>query len=518
VAVIACASASASSRSFRERFVWRGVPAASVADGNGSTVWWNRDDWDVRGDTHAVAVQPFNDAWHGFHIDIHKAGSRSPGSGAENNSVFNPGGDGSPGVGIMHLDFQGILSARLRRPVLISRRRPGSISFWAPRFATTGHWWEIAISPLAQGAIGGEYTAVPGRQDSETLPSPLSGLHDGGATNGPGHRQYTLDSINLVSTGWPDIPNCANQAPQDRIGWFTRWGVTKAVGGRVRDFVNPRGSVARLVRTSPNERTRLFHWKVLFYPDRLRLLADFSGKGVFRSVEQWRVRVPWSEVYVYLLYAAYQADHHPQANCGLGEAGVGQIEELAWRDVQVSPTKYSRTWTLPRGGESAAQIRDGGWMSYDLRDIQRHSSLRGLEAPNLGPYDEFQSYRYCSIYNGGGIVCGDPARAPTRQVNLRPRLTRGDLRRLAHAQIVADLRYPGSVRVTVNDHPVGVLPRVPEGTSPSPSGAAFEPQAWVRRSLTIPVHHLHTGVNTVQLDLDQQHVEVDRIELELARR
>jgi hypothetical protein len=95
----------------------------------------------------------------GFHTDIHRALSADPDDARiDNRDVV--GGDGSPGVGIMHTDFQGIVSARLRNGCS-SHRRVRRSSRSGLRFQTTAHWWEIAITPTTR-VVGAEYTSVPG--------------------------------------------------------------------------------------------------------------------------------------------------------------------------------------------------------------------------------------------------------------------------------------------------------------------------------------------------------------------
>src|SRR4029453_2092449 len=90
------------------------VPEASD-NGKATTVWWNPDVWDARGDSSFLAINAT-----GYHVDVHKALSADPTDGREDNNTYAVGGDGSPGVAAMRMDYQGISSARLRNPMLIS--------------------------------------------------------------------------------------------------------------------------------------------------------------------------------------------------------------------------------------------------------------------------------------------------------------------------------------------------------------------------------------------------------------
>src|SRR6266540_5422563 len=47
-----------------------------------TTVWWNPDVWDTRGDTSFPAIAP---PATGYHVDVHKALSADPTDGRENN-------------------------------------------------------------------------------------------------------------------------------------------------------------------------------------------------------------------------------------------------------------------------------------------------------------------------------------------------------------------------------------------------------------------------------------------------
>jgi hypothetical protein len=462
---------------FLERFVWSGDHAAETGD-HGTTVWWDPHSWDVRGDTQFLAV---TSPGKGFHTDIHRAASPVVSDGrAANAHVVN--GDGSPGVGVMHTDYQAIVSARLRNPMLIAPGRPGVVTFWAPRFQTSAHWWEIAITPANQVA-GAEYTSVPSVDDP--FEGPLLTGNEG--TPGPGHRPAE-ESVNLIATGFPDAP-C-----QTDLGWRVRFGVKSTIGGVTRDAVNKRQSIEELMSTDPAERDKLYQWRIEFHPDRVVLFGVRYGTGEFEELDAFPVTVPWPEVYVHFLAVAYQADHHPQPPCFLG-----QVRELQWRDITVEPVRYAATVVTPKEAGVDNVPRRTGWMSFDLRDTQRFGTMQ----PNPLAYDRFGSLAYC---RGGVFFCT----TQTERIDLtftRP----SQFGVLARTQLVYDIRSvggSGSATLFVNGTRVGVLP-------PASSVKGARGEEWVHRSIDVPASLLRPGANDLRIDLEGV-VQLDRLQMEFA--
>lgn len=470
----------------RERFDWSGAHAATLGAG-GTTVWWDESAWDVRGDTAYIAVTPIDaNISNRFHSDIHKAQSADPRDGRLDNDDYVVGGDGSDGVGVMHLDYQDILDARLRNPLLISAQRPARVRFYASSFNTTGHWWEIAITP-ADRVIGGEYTGVPGQGEAALL-EPWPGTT--ARQPGPGHSPAE-DSINLVMFGASDVP-CTT-------GWQVRAAITRSLGGTTQQFVNPAASQDALLPSDPSLAETLLHWEVEFRSDGVILRADPDENGTFELVEQWALSIPWSEVHLHLLGVAYQADHHPQEPCFLGH-----MRELRWRDVRAWPVKYAATDVLPKNVGAQQIPTDTGWRAYDLRDIQRFGpAVNGVPQPNPAEYSVSHPGAWC---NDAGYPCfGNDAQVDlSLPIPPRPGYT------IAQARFVHDARAASGTNARATLQLGGTL----IGQLPDPASVhGAESQAWVRAALPLPPAAI-ASTNTFRLNLDPGFY-IDRMEVEL---
>ena len=341
----------------------RAPPAAIVNGGSGTTVWWDEDAWDTRVGTSHNSVEG---GGKGNSIDIRRS-TADLSDAAQLDDRYVVGGDGSPGVGVMSLDFEGIISARLRNPMLISESEPGVVEFMAPVFSTTGHWWEVAITPTDE-VIGGDFTAVPG---------PGSVEHTFFGNPGPGNAPAE-DSINFIYMGATDVP-CS-------VGWRTITGFTRSVGHERSDVRGPE------IPNDPSQKDELFRFRLVYYPDRVEVYMDLDENGELELLgwgDSYEVDVPWNEVYVVLLGIGYQADHHPQADACF----QGQTRDIQWKDVSVGPVKYAQTAAFPKQDSISREASEGGWLGFDLRDT--HRSRTGANQPNPEAYNKHLSVHIC---------------------------------------------------------------------------------------------------------------------------
>ena len=205
---------------FREYFVFKGNHAATINSGAGSTVWLNTDLWDARGDT---ASNNQEGVGLGHYIDIQNSSLDLRDGGRENNK-YEVSGDGSSGALVMHTDSNSIVSARLRNPIVISQTLPGVVEFRATKFVTTGHWWEIAITPtnIVRGA---ESTAISTQAKSQPE-----------------------DSINLTTIGSSDTP-CDS-------AWNTLTRIEKSING------TKTSEIGTIMPKYLLEKDKLYEWRL----------------------------------------------------------------------------------------------------------------------------------------------------------------------------------------------------------------------------------------------------------------
>jgi hypothetical protein len=488
---------------FEEPFAWSGDHAVTMAT-SGTTTRWNIDMWDVRGDTSYNAASYLMTQVQqekGFHADVHKAASADMTSGAVNDAVHVAGGDGSRGLGTMHLDFEGIVSARLRNPLLIaSEERPGIVRFRQTRFVTTGHWWEVAITPASR-VTAGEWTSVP------ALNAGLAGPFGTGlAINttlgvGNGHTPPE-DSVNFIFQGYPDIPAM--------YGWHVRPEVKATIAGTQTNVWVPVAGFSELPPTDPAEIDHLYSYRLEYRPSGIDFYADWDAPGVLTLRGHYPISIPWPEVYVHLLGVAYQADQHPQAPCY-----QGQTRELRWADFLAAPVKYYRTSLSPGNHQHVIGDTDTiyAWVSYDLRDIQNWGgpTFDGLLRPNGAPYDRYGSMAYTSFK----VWAGKDPPQPRKSVELWFNVT-AEQASAAAARFLYDIRYTGTATLSINGTVVGLLPAattVPAALVESPDLSSV----WVERDLPFNPALLRAGGNTLRLVFSGQ-VNLDRLQFEFSHK
>ena len=472
---------------FHEDFVWEGNHAATVIKDGGatkfSTVWWNEDAWDVRSDTSHNALIPGGEGSGTEHQDIHPS-SDNLGLG-DTDFKYVVGGDGGPGVGIMHVDFEGTTSARMRNPMIISAERPGIVEFRTSNLMTTGHWWEVAITPADGTIVAGEFTAIPAVNDEFSN------------KGGPGHRPAE-DSINFLTIGSSDVPL------DKSTGWKFHNGVTTSFNGVTQDFKAPDIPIEG-DPMSPDFVEHLYSWQLKFYPDRIEASVDLDRNGDSQNPSRetqntFQVTVPWSEVYVTLIGAAYQADHHPQL-----EANLGQMREIPWKEVRIGPVKYERTVAWPKNIGTEKVQQNTGWMDYDLRDMQRYAMVLDEGDPpqaNDARYDKNTSFAMC---NGEMQTCRKGDHSETLTFNIPAE----DIVGMTSAIFIYDTRESGSSTLALNGITVGNMPN----DSTVPGRQSSDMNHWVERSLDVDPSLFRGGSNTITISMTGD-LALDRLQFE----
>jgi len=210
------------------------------------------------------------------------------------------------------------------------------------------------------------------------------------------------DGINVVIRGTSDCPVA--------YGWRTRFYVARAVGGVKKEFFTEfdAGGPTGTILTSPSEIDVFYRHRLEVANGKISLWADYSGS--MARIDSWNVTIPWSEVYVSFQGLAYQSDHHPFSNPadfpnGYNDCGYqGLTREIRWKNISVTPVKYSRTAAFPNVNHTDhSPLR--GYTSFDLRDTQHYgcSNISGLLNVNSAVYDDGSNNYYnvfcANIYN-----------------------------------------------------------------------------------------------------------------------
>lgn len=359
----------------RETFPFFGNHAATAASGRFTTVWLDEDMWDAR-----VSHSNTHNKYMGHHIDIHSsARAHTPVDGALANNIAVRGGvRGAPGAMVMHMDFQGIVSARLRNALLLPMTEDDTaahIEFYAPRVVTTGHWWEVAFT---RDIVGAEHTAIPSVRNN----LPAASRDVGGITAGPG-IDMPVNSYNIIYAGASDLM-CTY--PYARFAVSTPTQKISAPARTRNDLIPFSG-----LHTTTTYSDALMHVVITVTHDSVAITLDYDDDGLVDYNTTFAV-TPQQQlggvVYVHLVGVAYQADHHPQLN----QCNLGTERQLRWRNFAAWPVKYARTTST----DAHLINQDGtGWRSYDMRDTMRQGG-NNANAQRIGPQKNVLTVRgYC---------------------------------------------------------------------------------------------------------------------------
>jgi hypothetical protein len=541
---------------FTDNFPWTGPHAATITRGasNDKTVWLDNARWDAGIDMgQNSAMAPRAD---GNHIDIHKAVSATLANGDEvvNGTSSAKNGDGTPGLLAMRSNQQGDVSARARVPLAISATQPAVVEFWAPKYLTLGHWWEVSISPVSGRNIDSKYTALPNGTAQNTGPDGNGFAAGPGSVHGPSE-----DSINVIPRGFPD--NCIND------GWKLMFGGTRVLNGVATDIEPKLGTndvdgvpvslynlqadlltdIGRAATTlTPAEVDTVSHtlrrFRIEFRqdPGKIILWGDLKNTGTLTKLRTLNSGVPvaWSQVYVHLLGAFYNMQGHPNPSTCYpsSAAGVTTAEsdrEIHWRNVSMGPLAFTATKLSVFPPEVDGP--ETGWMAVDGRDNQRADTVSvpmTPPQPNRVPGSASSIMNYASFFAN---LCSGPngSSSGTAGWGSCPNPTSltfntGTVAGFTSARLLYDVRRMEGV--SSGGNPVRPFQDLyPEGTvSASFNGAAsialkkagefaaVPPQGWIRRFVTVPIANINVGANTITLS-STGNVVMDRFQLELIR-
>jgi hypothetical protein len=504
---------------FTDHFAWSGAHAAVVGDG--TAVFWNQDAWDVTGDTHAIAIMgewsdaPSGDTNSGHAVYVHKAtascglddADTAPCTPEPDDTSMIAGGDGSPGVAIIHLDEQDIVGGRLRNPMVITADQPGVIRLRAPRFVTDGAWWELALTPASR-VIGSENTVVESQGEGDGLGDPGGEPNQPGKGAGPGHDPQE-ESFNLVVTGSTDFA-CDNFTAEE--GSLTRIAIKTLIDGSTRpggyptsqglrynaynpkslfsgqyygnyqqnlirpgldgrkplpaDFLDADGNeiAAKVDAANLADADTLYLWQFTFTPDGVDVSADLGDGDGLQHLEHFDLGVPWNEVYVDLMAVAYQDDHHPQRQpCYAPDPYTKR--QLRFGGIQVSPVEYTSVAVFPPDrapldDQGNVMLCNGGscgrWMRYDMRDTHDFGApdtIDGVAQPRANP----APFAFARDYAHGSTAKFPGGLAPEPGFDLYVPVD-DDVRAATKAQLVYNvLGAHGKATLSVNGHEVGAL-------------------------------------------------------------
>jgi hypothetical protein len=533
-----------------EPFTWFGAHGATLLNGSDKTVWWDPDRWDVRGSTDFLT--PAAGGAPGFHIDIHKAKSATNlaegGEVTDGTSSAIGGQAGAAGVAAMRMNYQGIVAARLRNPMLVTAAQPGVVTFWAPKFVTTGHWFEVSLMPTNSPVLDATLSATPNGTAQSTCPF----FQCGNNTLGPrvNGNNLSVPSLNIMPMGATE--NCFTD------GFRLRVAATKNEAGVLTDMEPKVNGPSDLYSLRPpggatvDQAHAMSHvlvrWKMEFkrHPANIVVSADMDSNGSFEYTKVLNGGVPaaWGEVYVNLLGVFYNMPGHPDvAGCYPGKSNAPAsepIREIHWRNLTVGPMKYPanniRVYPREADGPVANNAqRLAGMLRTDVRDSQRwniNNVLTNPPQPNVTPgpgnpdADSIQRARQVCTGAAASYACvnspvagslaspvpgatANPA-AVSRSFSLTIPATSATAVKFLYDIGKPDGPYTeGTATISVNGNAAITLPS-------ASSVAASISASLVRQSVSVPASQLRAGANTIVLNVNGA-VRMDNMLVEVSQ-